>query len=68
MPFHTVGSPLTWGAFLLGVLVLLALDLGLLNRNLTMLDGPNDQRGEKKREYDDADTGGWGDDTSEIPF
>jgi tellurite resistance protein TerC len=32
LPFHSVGSPLTWGAFLLGVLVLLALDLGLFNR------------------------------------
>jgi tellurite resistance protein TerC len=29
---HSVGSPLAWGAFLLGILVLLALDLGLLNR------------------------------------
>lgn len=29
---HSVGSPLAWGAFLVGVLVLLALDLGLLNR------------------------------------
>jgi len=30
--FHSVGSPLTWGAFLVGVLVLLAIDLGLFNR------------------------------------
>ncbi|HEY8378001.1 MAG TPA: hypothetical protein VIK91_16000, partial [Nannocystis sp.] len=30
--FHSVGSPLTWGAFLAGVLVLLALDLGVFNR------------------------------------
>jgi tellurite resistance protein TerC len=29
---HSVGSPLAWGAFILGILVLLALDLGLLNR------------------------------------
>lgn len=29
---HSVGSPLAWGAFLVGILVLLALDLGLLNR------------------------------------
>lgn len=30
--FDSVGSPLTWGAFLVGVLVLLAIDLGLFNR------------------------------------
>lgn len=30
---HSVGSPLTWGAFLVGVLFLLAVDLGLFNRN-----------------------------------
>lgn len=29
---HSVGSPITWGAFLVGVFVLLALDLGLFNR------------------------------------
>ncbi len=33
MLLHSVGSPLTWGAFLAGILVLLALDLGLLNRS-----------------------------------
>lgn len=32
--FHSVGSPLTWGAFLVGVLVLLALDLGIFNRKV----------------------------------
>lgn len=30
--FESVGSPLTWGAFLVGILVLLAVDLGLFNR------------------------------------
>lgn len=30
--FESVGSPLTWGAFLVGILVLLAIDLGLFNR------------------------------------
>ena len=30
--FHSVGSPLTWVVFVLGVLVLLALDLGVFNR------------------------------------
>ena len=30
--FHTVGSPLTWGLFLFGFFVLLALDLGVFNR------------------------------------
>jgi tellurite resistance protein TerC len=29
---HSVGSPLTWGAFLLGFFALLALDLGVFNR------------------------------------
>ena len=29
----SVGSPLTWGAFLLGVLALLAIDLGVFHRN-----------------------------------
>ncbi|MBK7827808.1 TerC family protein [Nannocystis sp.] len=30
--FHTVGSPLSWGLFLLGFFVILALDLGVFNR------------------------------------
>ena len=30
--FHTVGSPLTWGLFLTGFFLLLALDLGVFNR------------------------------------
>lgn len=30
--FHTVGSPLTWGLFLLGFFIILALDLGVFNR------------------------------------
>ncbi|PCC67632.1 tellurite resistance protein TerC [Nannocystis exedens] len=30
--FESVGSPLTWGAFLVGILFLLAIDLGLFNR------------------------------------
>jgi tellurite resistance protein TerC len=30
--FESVGSPLTWGAFLVGILILLAIDLGLFNR------------------------------------
>lgn len=32
MGFTTVGSPLLWGAFLVGVLFMLALDLGVFNR------------------------------------
>ncbi len=32
--FHTVGSPLSWGLFLLGFFVILALDLGVFNRKL----------------------------------
>ena len=28
----TMGSPLLWGAFLVGVLVMLAIDLGVFNR------------------------------------
>ena len=32
--FHTVGSPLTWGLFLLGFFIILALDLGVFNRKL----------------------------------
>jgi tellurite resistance protein TerC len=30
--FHSVGSPLTWGLFLFGFFVMLALDLGVFNR------------------------------------
>ncbi|MBL8970298.1 MAG: hypothetical protein JNK56_06950, partial [Myxococcales bacterium] len=30
--FHTVGSPLSWGLFLLGFFIILALDLGVFNR------------------------------------
>lgn len=33
MGFETVGSPLLWGAFLLGVLVMLALDLGVFHKD-----------------------------------
>lgn len=32
MGFHTVGSPMLWAAFLVGVLFMLALDLGVFNR------------------------------------
>ena len=32
MGFHTVGSPMLWAAFLVGVLLMLALDLGVFNR------------------------------------
>jgi tellurite resistance protein TerC len=31
--FHSVGSPLLWGAFLLGVLFMLALDLGVFHKD-----------------------------------
>jgi len=32
--FHSVGSPLTWGLFIAGILVLLALDLGIFHRSV----------------------------------
>ena len=33
MGFESVGSPLLWGAFLIGVLFMLALDLGVFHRD-----------------------------------
>lgn len=33
MGFQTVGSPLLWGAFLIGVLIILALDLGVFHKD-----------------------------------
>ena len=33
MGFESVGSPLLWGAFLVGVLLMLALDLGVFHND-----------------------------------